>query len=136
MKDSTNVVLMALTIWREARGESFDARTGVAFVIRNRVQKPCWWGKTWLQVCFRRWQFSGVTATGDPNLIKWPREDNIADWKSWEDCYLIADKVYRGNLSDPTCGATHYHDTSIDLPAAWGGNMQATTSIGRLRFYK
>jgi len=136
VKDHTNIVLMALTIWREARGESFDARTGVAFVIRNRVNRPCWWGKTWLQVCFTKWQFSGVTGVGDGNLIKWPQENHIADWKSWEDCLLIAEKVYNGQLSDPTKGATHYHDDSIDYPQAWGDNMQPTTSIGKLRFYR
>lgn len=63
------VKTMALTIWGEARGASFQGRIAVAHVILNRVRKGGWWGSTIEEVCTKPWQFS-CWNKGDPNRAK------------------------------------------------------------------
>ena len=40
---SEDIKIMAKTMWGEARGESEEGKIGVAWVIRNRAENPCWW---------------------------------------------------------------------------------------------
>ena len=49
---------MAATVWGEARGEPFEGKVAVAWVIINRSRKPGWWGEDIRSVCSARWQFS------------------------------------------------------------------------------
>lgn len=103
-EDAYSLSLLALCIYREARGEPFAAKRGVASVVRNRVQHPGWWGKSYASVISKRAQFSAMTIPGDPNLVVWPREDEPA----WKDCLAIAAATILGNAPDNTNGATHY----------------------------
>ncbi|MFH1741390.1 MAG: cell wall hydrolase [bacterium] len=132
MKDSANIIFLALTIWREASGETVGVKEGVGCVIRNRVTHPGWWGKTWMEVVFKKWQFSAMTAPGDPNLTRWPKEKA----QDWIDCLEVAEDVYRNLTLDPTGGATYYHDQSITKPETWGESIQPTVKIGKIQFYR
>ncbi|MFH1739488.1 MAG: cell wall hydrolase [bacterium] len=132
MKESVNIIFLALLIWREARGESVGVKIAVAWVVRNRVNKPAWWGRSWMGVIFKPWQFSGLTATGDPNLSKWPHETEPA----WLDSLEAAERVYNGTVDDPTNDATYYHDHSITKPTSWGNTIRPTVKIGKIQFYR
>lgn len=129
-----DVVLLALCIWREARGEPIDAKRGVAWVVRNRVEHPSWWGKDWNSVILKPWQFSSFNST-DANAVKWPSPLDTA----WQASLEAAREVFAGDGADPTGGATHYHDDSLDAePPAWArdGSLTPTVRLGRLRFFR
>jgi len=128
-------VLVALCLWREARGEGEAAMRGVAWVIRNRAAKPGWWGHSIAGVVTCRNQFSSLTAHGDVQLGLWPDE---ADPR-WQAALQCAQESILGTAPDPTGGATYYYDASLDNhPPAWATNSSTihTTDIGRLRFLK
>ena len=128
------LVLLALCLWREARGETVAAKEAVAWCIRNRVTHPTWWGTDWCSVILKPWQFSSFNAN-DPNAVKWPRPNDA----SWQSCLVIANAVYAGEGQDPTHGATHYFDDSLkDNPPKWATDesLEPAGKIGRLNFYR
>ena len=49
------LILVAICIWREARGESMEAKRGVGWTIRNRVLAAGWFGKGWVDVILKPW---------------------------------------------------------------------------------
>lgn len=131
-----SLVLLALCIWREARGELYVTKTCVAWTIRNRVMKPGWWGHSWEGVILMPYQFSSFNHN-DPNATKLPHSED----PSWQDCLDIATKVFATppGLEDLTQGATSYFDASLDPdPPKWSfdGSNQKTVDFGRLHFYR
>ena len=54
----SDLMIMAKTIWGEARGESYSGQVAVAWVIRNRAERGGWWGNTIREVCLKDQQFS------------------------------------------------------------------------------
>lgn len=145
--------LAALVLWREARGvtpiQRAGAYRGILHVILNRMADPRW-PDTMRDVILQPYQFSSFNysldkvskqMTCDPNSVKWPKEKNAADWLA----FLDACAVVNSPGPDPTGGANHYHDVSIDPPhKAWLGpsataadlERKKTKEIGPLRFYK
>jgi N-acetylmuramoyl-L-alanine amidase len=119
--------LLALMIWREARDQTLVAMTGVAWVVKNRVSHPGWWGNTVVEVIILKWQFSGMTADGDPNLVDWPQETD----PSWGLCKEAATKVLNGKVPDPTFGAIEYYSLPYTSPPpAWGPTKILVTIDG------
>jgi N-acetylmuramoyl-L-alanine amidase len=131
-EQSYELILLMLCIWREARGESMDAKHAVGWCIRNRVMKPgkTWWGDDWETVILKPWQFSSFNPN-DPNATKFPLPGD----PSFSECLLAAKHVYDATFPDQTLGSTSYHDTSI-APPFWAAVMDKTVQIGRLIFYK
>lgn len=89
--------LLALTMWREARGEGIDGMYAVACVVRNRVRAGM--GTYWGVLTHPR-QFSSMTVRGDSQTVLWPvpsdpRWTAALDW----------DEV---NAPDITHGALYY----------------------------
>jgi len=128
-------ILLALCIWREARGESVTAKVGVGWTVRNRALRPSWWGRDWAGVITKKWQFTSMTGAGDPNLIVWPDRTDSTWLASLDAAYT----VYAGTVDDPTGGATHYFDKSLDRnPPSWATapNMHHTKDIGAFHFYR
>jgi hypothetical protein len=133
-KDLSDLVLLELCVWREARGESHDGKRAVAHCIRNRVYSGVrWWGTDWQSVILHPWQFSSFN-TDDPNSALWPTDTDL----SFIDCGQACVPVFNGADDDLTQGATFYHDTSIGWPQAWGdqANYEQTLAVGRLLFYR
>lgn len=131
-------ILLALCIWREARGESVQTKQAVAWSIRNRVQNPGWWGTGWAGIILQPYQYSSFNRN-DPNAAKLP----IPKDPSWEDSLEVAQMIYTSGadaqLPDPTGGATSYFDLSLDHnPPSWAidGGMVKTCDVGRLHFYR
>jgi len=129
----SDLTLLALCCWREARGETFAGMRGVCHVIHNRTLKPGWWGHDWKSVILKPFQFSSFNSS-DPNSYKWPEDDA----PSWTACMAAASAIYTGQDEDLTEGATYYFDTSISWPKAWGKeeDFVNTLNLGRLRFFR
>ncbi|WP_420239248.1 cell wall hydrolase [Telmatobacter bradus] len=95
-------VILALTIWRENRSGGQLGMHSVASVILNRAAQR----KTSVYYeCVRPWQFSSLTAHGDPELAIWPEEKD-AFWLAAQE---VAVQAATGVLADITHGATMYY---------------------------
>lgn len=125
----TDLELLQLCVYREARGESVDGQRGVAHVVANRVYgRTHWWGNSWRSVILHPFQFSSFNES-DVNADKWPEAD---------ECLGVVTPVYQGTDLDLTLGANMYYDKSIAFPHAWGSPdlYENTLNVGRLRFFR
>jgi N-acetylmuramoyl-L-alanine amidase len=125
--------LLALCVWREARGEIYDAKFGVACSIRNRVNHPTWWGHNYHEVILEKWQYTSFDPS-DPNSKKFPQDTD----HSYVDCLKAAAAVI-GGAGDTTSGASSYFDRSLDThPPKWAtdGSNVHTVDVGHLHFYE
>lgn len=123
-----NVAVAALCAWREARGEPTDGIRAVLHVIDNRAKLT---GKSWAEIVYAKWQFSSMTATGDPQLTLVPKAPD----EHFETCCALADLIFDGGEADISEGATHYFADSIP-PPKWAEEMKMTVKIGHHTFYK
>jgi N-acetylmuramoyl-L-alanine amidase len=122
--------LLALCIWREARGTKTEAKFAVGCSIRNRVNHPCWWGKDYRSVILKPWQYSSFNE-GDPNETQFPFESELI----WNVCLEIAQEVMDGQ-ADTTQGATSYFDKSLDShPPSWASALKHTVDIVLFHFF-
>ena len=131
LQQTYELVLLALVSWREASGAGADAMLAVAWSIRNRALNPAWYGVGWADVISKKWQYSSMSAPGDPNLIRWP----LVSDPSWASALAIAQLVYEGSGADPTQGAINYYSTDI-APPSWVSSMTFTVAVGPFRFYR
>jgi N-acetylmuramoyl-L-alanine amidase len=134
-QEAWEIALLALLLWREARGESFETQRIVAWSVRNRVLRPGYWGwgRDWCSVMAHPLAYSSLTAARDPNLIEWPP----ALEPHWIACCDAAAQVHGGGMGDAAQGATHYYDVSLDgAPPAWAAKMVKVLDSGRFHFYK
>lgn len=127
--------MMALTVWREARGETLIGKVGVACVIWNRLKDGRnRWPKNVVGVVLQRAQFSCFDV-GDVNAVLFPRTDVKGEWEAWEESVRACEEAVMGN--DPTDGANHYHAIPDGRPfPRWAAAAQETRQIGRHRFYR
>jgi len=130
LQEGADVTFLALTLWRECRGESRDGKIAVAHSIMNRLASPKW-GNSVQAVVFQRLQYSSLTHAKDPQLTTWPLPDD----PSWKECLQVADQVMSGSVPSPIGRADSYHDTSIS-PPRWATPDNFIAQIGRLRFYQ
>jgi N-acetylmuramoyl-L-alanine amidase len=140
-----DLVLMALTAWREARGDGFEAMQAVINVIVNRARHD---NVSPYEECVRRLQFSSITAPGDPELGLWPAADD-PQWKAAND---LAQSAANGTLEDLTQGAVDYYNPqgikteatitlpsgqTIPFPQGWNpAAVKYTTRIGGHVFFR
>lgn len=118
--------LLALVMWREARGEGREGMRAVGHVVKNRVKFT-----EWDRVIAAKWQFSSMAAPGDPELILWPEAPDPV----FETAMSLAEVIYSGEDPDNTNGATHYFNPNVVLPS-WAATMTKVASIGHHDFYK
>src|SRR5271154_5573214 len=127
---SADQFMLALCLWREARGVGNSGMVAVACVLRNRVARN---KSSYYAEVVKPWQFSSITAKNDPQLGLYP--------SSVDSSYQLAQKIVAsismGALEDTTEGATLYYDDSIPFPAGWDiHKVEDTVKIGRLNFFK
>lgn len=126
--------IMALTVYGEARGETSLGRDAVAWVIFNRSNKPSWWGSDIKSVCLAPYQFS-CWNKDDPNYKRLIDPITLSDrtYKTIQDaCNLIIN----GKGIDPTHGSTHYCVTSIIDKTKWTKTAEKTVVIGSHTFFR
>ena len=126
-------LILARTIYGEARGEGRAGMEAVASVILNRAAQGGWWGSTPSEVALKASQFS-VWNVDDPNRAIIERlapgeGDRVFD-QAWE----IAGRALDGKLGDRTNGATHYYAKSISAPY-WTSSLTETARIGNHIFF-
>lgn len=122
--------ILALVLWRESRGESFEAKCAVAHSIINRVNHPKWWGNDIQSVIKQPYQYSSMTDPNDKQLTNWPSRSD----KSWHECLQAAAAVIDRAVPNPVPGADSYFDDSIK-PPYWAKDEMFVGKIGRLNFY-
>ena len=128
--DLDDAHLLALAIWREARGEGMLGRRGVGCVVRNRIDARTYFGNDYESVILKPWQFSSFNSN-DPNASQWP----IDGEQSWVQCLAEANDVLMG-CDDVTNGALFYFSPPLTAPPHAWGPVIATAHIGNLNFYK
>lgn len=104
--DGYLVTLLAICLWREARGEGLEGMRAVAHVIRNRVNR---WKQDWDQVIAGRNQFSSMTVSGDSQLVVWPDDDD----PMFKQVYLMSWDIFKGQNPDPTNGSLYYANINL-----------------------
>lgn len=117
--DDTDQIILARAIFGEARDELYPdvARIAVGWSIRNRVEKSNS-TDSYCDVITRAEQFSAFNLD-DKNrpYVENPFwRENESDKIAWYNCFVIAGKITNGELEDPTKGANHYYDDSIQPP--------------------
>lgn len=143
----SDIFMLAITLWRESRGEMtmWKTQRAIGWVVRHRVESTWDHRNTYQDVCDEPWQFSSLTAPGDPNLVKWPKSDDVI----WRGCLAVAETVIPGcappcqivwepeqDVSDPVPGAVFYHDARLPAPPAAWGPVTLVATIGNLSFYR
>lgn len=129
--DDYRSILLALAIYREARGESDEAMLAVAWTIRNRTQDARnRWPKTVEGVILQPWQFSSFNLnTTDAVFPKSPED------AAWLRCCAVADGLEA--TTDPTDGAQFYHSIPYgQMIPKWAQDYPLTATIGAFRFYR
>lgn len=128
------------TVWGEARGEPVQGMAAVAHVVLNRVRAQRYWGKTVSEVCLKPYQFSCWNAN-DPNRPQMLRLD-ITDAR-WRQLVGAVDQALaehgqdpQRSATDPTQGATHYHNRWMARPPRWVQGRLPCCVIGKHAFYK
>lgn len=127
--------LMARTVYGEARGESFEGQTAVAWIICNRLTDGRF-GKSIEEVCLHPKQFS-CWNQDDPNRnrVLTTGDNDYAFQRAKGVTALVASL----DLRDPTKGATHYYATELERDGrspAWSDAMVTMAIIGGHRFLK
>ena len=122
-------VISALCAWREARGGGSDGMQSVLNVLQNRAARR---GTSIYAEVVRKWQFSSMTAPGDPELIMFPTDID----PQWQVALRLAQSMADGTLSDITDGAIGYYALSMTTPPAWAVRMTPTVTIAGQKFYR
>jgi N-acetylmuramoyl-L-alanine amidase len=122
--------MLSLVMWREGSNQTHAAKVGIGWVIRNRAAHPGWWGKTIVEVIVHKWQFTSMTGKGDPNLLRWPTEED----PSWIDAQAAATEAMDQQSTDPTNGAVDYYSPPLTAPPAAWGPVKEVAVIDALHF--
>ena len=141
MTTLSDLDLLALTLWGEARGEPVEGLCAVANVIRNRVRRGAW-GTTYAAVVRAPQQFSCWDRAGGvknftqlQTLTDAVQHGDVPDDPVLRTCYWIAEGALRGVLPDNTGGSCHYHATIIPIFPRWARGVPAQAIIGAHTFY-
>jgi spore germination cell wall hydrolase CwlJ-like protein len=123
---TAEILVIALTILGEARGEGFEGMAGVASVIQTRAIER---KQTPTEVCLAPKQFSfwngGVSEEKKQELLKNPQAPNAIRLAK-----LVAEK----RMPDVVQGANHYH--TFQVSPKWSRGEQTVAVIKNHKFYR
>jgi spore coat assembly protein SafA len=145
LTEHSELQLLAMALFGEARGTPAKTRKAIGHVIINRALHPGWWGKDLKGVILKPRQFSCFNED-DVNRKKLLEPLEFENPEVWERCCQDAIEVYQRfkqetSIVDPIKGANHYFDTSIPSPS-WADDDKFVLELpsGRpghgVRFYK
>jgi N-acetylmuramoyl-L-alanine amidase len=141
----TDLDVLWLTMWAEARNEPVQGQLAVGCVIRNRVRGKAWFGNTYAKACFKPWQFSCWNAGADTNHVRLmalagsvARRQLYTVTPRIKQLKYLAAGVFFDELEDCTAGADHYLTTDrlLDDPPTWTKNQQPVSHIGAHTFFR
>jgi len=128
-------LIVAATIWGEARGEGTEGMKAVANVIRNRDNSL---NKSPKDVVLQKKQFSiwnDTTTDNFLNKINKSTLKNPKDGSAWETAQNLVKNYVKIKGPDNTKGAQFYH--TISIKPSWNySKLKYTTTIGNHKFYK
>lgn len=114
---------LATAVYHEARGEIFEGKLAVAYVVLNRV-KARQWSDTACEVVYQPNQFTDIDkASPDYGT------------KAWLEAQTVVKVVLAGLLPDPTGGATYYYAPKLVSKPKWAQRLKWLKTIGGHRFY-
>jgi len=122
---------LALNVYHEARNEPMSSQYAVAHVVINRVQHDRWPD----DICSVVKQ--GYVKGRKTCQFSWycdGKADTPYETRAWALSILVADDVVKGNSTDITKGATHYHANYVK--PYWAKSLRHTVSYGSHKFYK
>lgn len=135
----TDLEVVALTGYGEARGEPIDGLIAVMQVVGHRVRDPRY-PSAWRAVCLQRQQFS-CWNPGDPNRQLLERiAEALASKASLGslrapivEALHVAEGVIASRYRDLVRKSCHYHATSVT--PRWARGRTPVITIGHHRFY-
>lgn len=120
--DVEDVLLLALNIYHEARGEGVSGKAAVAHVTLNRLKDD-------------RWPKSMADVILQPNQFSWTRKPpKITDREAFRASIVVAIKALNGTLRDRTGGALYFHAARLGSPD-WTRGLTQIARIGAHTFY-
>lgn len=138
IRDCFGYGVAALTVWREAQGESYEGKVAVAEVIVNRAEDPRWPDEL-DEVVLQKMQFSCYNP-GDPVASRMPDLKSAEGEAVFQDCCRAVAEALTGRRL--TGGANHYlnvraveKETGGKLPS-WYDKTKVTAIIGNHEFLK
>lgn len=137
--DDTETMILARAIFGEAEGVSKDAKMAVGWSVKNRVLagRAQEWGLGYHGVILKDGSYDSFKK--EERLKKLIDPLNTDDKKvkeAWYDSYRIAKVIVKGEIQDPTNGATNFYSTPIEHIPSWATSDRETKTIGNLHFYK
>ncbi len=147
-RELTDRLAVAATVFGEARREPLIGQHAVAWVIRNRLQRPARFGATWKDVCLRPAQFScwyswggadnfAAVMTAARQLLDGPAP---RPGSALARALQVADDVMAGLGHDPTLGGDHYYAPAAMVPPGrvplWAQGRTPSAVVGAHRFYR
>jgi spore germination cell wall hydrolase CwlJ-like protein len=135
----SETLIVALTLWGEARGEGLTGMAAVGCVIRNRATHPRvrWWGVGFHGVCLKPKQFS-CWNDDDPNrrVLIAMASGHIPPviQTPFSIAKAVASEIIDMKFPDITGGADHYH--SLDVRPKWAEGKAPIKRIGQHVFYR
>lgn len=117
-----DVDLLAATIIREAALEPPYGQAAVGIVIRNRVNNPRWWGRSFESVILKPWQFSCWNFAIIHGEGEWAVARKIHELRKtsgWHHFTTLAVQIITGRIPDTLMNADHYYNPRIANPS-WG----------------
>ena len=118
LDSSTNLGALTRVVYGEARGESDEGKTAVAWVVKNRSKKS---GKSIQEEATKKSQFCCYSG-------------EMKETKARDKCKKIAEDTINGKNSDPTGGATFFY--SGDTVPSWAKGKEPCATIGGHKFFK
>lgn len=123
-----DIAIPALCAWRENRGGGRTGMQSVVNVLWNRSKQR---NTTMAIEAVRPWQFSSMTAKGDPQLALFPAPGD----PQYATAEELVTEAMAGTLPDITGGATFYYAKGV-APPKWSLEMTQTAEIANQVFFK
>lgn len=133
-KNMAKLYILALCVYREARGEPFYGKLLVANTIKERVRDRRW-PDTFEGVIIQPWQFSAFNKNDPNNLVyPWTGASPNPNDKAWLDSVEAAQKVLGGtNPVPPNHLANHYHTKNVQ--PHWSEGKTPVALVGNHKFF-
>jgi len=139
LRELSEIEILALTIYGEARGESIEGQVAVGSVIRNRKSNR----DSYHDICLKREQFSCWNSTdsnvgllnGMAEILL--RNQNITN-THYMQCFWVAEGIIKNLIKDNTNDAKNYltNDLFHNNRPSWAKNLRAAPKeIGNQTFF-
>lgn len=126
--DKSDLEVLALTVYLEARGECKEGWEWIIWVIKNRKrQNPERWGHTIKEVCLKESQFECFNIGKDIS---------VQEKEKYREIHDVCKRLIDADMSlDPTRGCNHYNNPKKEK-GEWVPRVTKVKKIGDHVFYR